>query len=566
MKNIKSLKNILVLALAVILALSVFTGCGDKKAEEGTTVDTKVSKYGDTYPVDAKDVTLTCWMPITANIAESAQNYGELPVAIELEKLTGIKVEYVHPSLTNSSEKFNLMIASGEFTDIINYQWNSYPGGAQTAIDDEIILPLNEEGNSMIDAWAPDFKRFLDENPEVGKEAKTDAGYYFATGIVAPDRELNTTAGPIVRKDWLDELGLELPETIDDWYVMLKAFKEKKGAKAPLTMSNQGFFCGFVTGAYGTNGDWYHDDGVVKFAAAEEGMKEFFTTMNKWYTEGLYDKNFSTTDSTTITANLLNGDSGATWNALGGGIGVLTNAIKEKDPKAVFAGAPYPVVNEGDVPQFGQASARFGVKSAITTQCKDPELAMKWLNFGYTEEGHMLYNFGIEGQSYEWVEKEHKATDEFGSYIKNEDGSYKIVTGKYPQYLPEVTANPKGLSMQQAFTIYSQAGQGGNYKQDVRYLEQYAALPQQQQAWTTWVNTDTFDHYVPSTGVAEEDAKRYSQLYTDINKHRDEMWIKFITGERPISEYDDFVKELEKIGLREMIEMKQAAFDAYNAR
>lgn len=566
MKKFKSLKSILVLALAVILALSVFTGCGKKNTEESAGgINAADSKYGTEYPLDAEGITLTYWMPITANISESAQNFGELPIAKELEKLTGVKIEYVHPSLTNSAEKFNLMIASGEFTDMIRYSWNSYPGGAQAAIDEEIIVPLNEEGNNMIDAWAPDFKAVLESSEDALREAKTDKGYIFSVGCIAPARELNTTAGPIVRQDWLDELGIESPKTIDDWYVMLKAFKEKKGATAPLTMSGQGFFCGFVSGAYGQNLDFYHDNGVVKFGPAEQGWKETVTTLNKWYKEGLFDKNFATTDATTITANLLNGKSGATWNALGGGIGVLTNAIKEKDPKAVFAGAVYPTL-DGSKSQFGQASARFQPYAAITTQCKDPELAMKWLNFGYTDEGHMLYNFGIEGQSYEWVDKEHRKLDDEYKYVRNADGEIEIETSKYPQYTEEITANPKGLSMQQAFTVYSEAGQGGNYRQDLRYLEQYAALPQQQEAWIKWCDTDAFEHYVPNTGVAEADAKRYSQLYTDICKERDENWIKFISGERPLDEFDDFVKDLEKIGLKEMLEIKQAAFDAYLAR
>ena len=200
---------------------------------------------------------------------------------------------------------------------------------------------------------------------------------------------------------------------------------------------------------------------------------------------------------------------------------------------------------------------------------------MKWLNFGYTDAGHMLFNFGIEGQSYEMVNKEHRAivtedkvdaNNKLYGYQKNDAGEIVMETSEYPQYTKEITENPKGLSMQQAFTVYSEAGQGGNYRQDLRYLEQYAALPQQQEAWITWCDTDTFEHYVPNTGVAEKDAKRYSQIYTDVCKERDEMWIKFITGERPISEYDDFVKDLKKIGLDEMIEIKQAAFDAFNAR
>ena len=60
--------------------------------------------------------------------------------------------------------------------------------------------------------------------------------------------------------------------------------------------------------------------------------------------------------------------------------------------------------------------------------------------------------------------------------------------------------------------------------------------------------------------------RRILRYNTDICKERDENWIKFISGERPLDEFDDFVKDLEKIGLKEMLEIKQAAFDAYMAR
>lgn len=544
MKKITTLKRILVFVLALVLTLGAFTGCGKKGSKSNGNLEVGESKYGSEYPLETGDASLTVWKPIGSAISEIGySSFGDLPVALELEKLTGVKVEYIQPSTTNSGEQFNLMVASGELPDIIEYNWNSYSGGAKMAISDGVIIPLND----LMDAgWAPDFTALMKQYPDdVAKEAKTDEGLFFATGMIAPDRELNTTAGPIVRLDWLEELGLEKPETIDEWYEMLKAFKEKKGAEIPLSYSEQGISCGFIIGAFKTNYGFYHVNNKVMYGPVQPEFKEFLTTMKKWFDEGLLDRNFSTTDSTTTNANLINGKSGATWNALGGGIGVLTNAIKEKDPKAVFGGVPYITHKKGETPWFGQASARFGVKSAITTQCKDPELAMKWLNFGYTEAGHMLYNFGIEGVSYEWVDK---------------DGE------KYPQYTKEITANSEGLSMSQAFQLYSLAGQGGNYRQDVRYLEQYAGLPQQQDAWKTWVNTDTFDHYVPATTVADEDADEYATLSADIDSYRDEMYIKFVMGTEPLENFDKFVKTLNDMGLPRLLEIKQKAFDAYNGR
>ena len=551
-KNFKKIKSILVLTLVLALVLSVFAGCGKKS--KSVSYDVTKSKYGTTYPLDAKDVTLTYWRATTAAVQKSApKNYGDLPFAKELEKKTGVKIEYIHPSLANASEKFTLMISSGKLTDIIGWNFNQYTGGAQAAIDDGVIHALNVEGNNILEAWAPDYNALMEAYPDtVAKAAKTDKGLYFAFGTVSPERELNTTAGPIARGDWLEDLGLGIPKTIDDWYVMLKAFKEKKGATAPLTVSPNSFHVGFVTGAFGINGDWYHDNNKVKYAPAQPAYKEYLATLNKWYEEGLFDKEFDTTN--TITQNMLTGKSGVTYGALGGGIGTYMTNVEAKpdnDPNkdAVFIGIPYPTL-DGGKPEFGQAVSKFNATTSISTQCKDPELAAKWLNYGYTEEGHMLYNFGIEGVSYEMVDK---------------DGDGKK---EYPQYTDEVKNNPT-LTMQEAFAKYSQAGGaggGGMYRQDPRYLEQYAVRDVQQEAWKTWCDTNALNHNVPNTGIAAEDSKEYSLLYSSIFDYASQEFIKFVKGSRPVSDFDNFVKELKDMGLDKMTKMKQAAFDAYLAR
>lgn len=529
----KKLHQILIIILSFAIVVSMLSGCGKKK--ETAEIDTSVSKYGNEYPIKS-DTVLTYWMPMSAVISENAANYGDLPIAKELEKRTGIKVDYVHPALRNMNEQFNLMLASGQLTDIIEYPWSYYPGGPQVAIDNDIILPLND----MIDAWAPDFKKTIQTDVNANEEAKTDKGYYFSVGTVAIDPKLNTVAGPIIRYDWLKDLNLEIPETIDEWEVVLKAFKEKKRATASLGIGTEAIVNGAFIGAYGVNYEFYLDNGKVKFGPAEPGYKDFLSTMKKWYDMGILDPNFSTSDAATIKANMLNGVSGATWQALGGGIGVYTN--DKKDPNAIYGAAPYPTLKKGDISKFGNVSSPFMSKAAISVKCKDPELAMKFLNYGYTEEGHMLYNFGIEGKSYEMVEKDGKM---------------------YPQYTKLITENPDGLSMQQALALYSHAGYPGNFEQDIRYLEQYAGLEIQREAWEMWRNTDGFKTRVPETGVAEEDSTEYLIMYDDITAHRNEMYVKFIMGARPLSEYDAYVKELEDMGLSRLLEIKQNAYNSF---
>lgn len=520
--------------LAFLLALSVtatgFVGC---KKQQAGNVEIGEEKYGKTYPIETED-SLTYWMPMTANISANASNYGDLPVAQELEKLTGIHVDYIHPSLTNATEKFNLMIASGELPDIIEYTWNGY--GPDKAIKDQIIIPLND----LIDAYAPNVKKIYDENPEIAKAAKTDSGNYYSMGIIAVEDKLNTSGGLIIRQDWLDDLGLSMPETIDEWYTVLKAFKEKKGATAPLSFARGEAFVGTFIGAFQSTFDFYLKDGKVVYGPMQPETKEFFKTMNQWYEEGLLDNNFSTTDAATIRANMLNGVTGVCYGGLGGTMGALIDAAN--DPNYKLAGAPYPTHAKGEKPMFGQSNPKFIANAAISVKCKNPELAIKLLDYGYSEEGKKFMNFGTEGVSYEDV-------------------------SGYPTYTELITKNPDGLTMAQALTKYSKAGQTGPMQQDMRYLEQYAGRAEQQQAWSAWSDTDAKKYGMPVTYIAEDKSKEYATKYNDIDSYVNEMYIKFISGLESIDKFDtEYMESLKTRGIERLLELQQEAYDNYLAR
>src|SRR5690606_9647447 len=126
-----------------------------------------------------------------------------------------------------------LMIASGNLPDVIETNITTYPGGAEKAISDKVIIPLND----IIEKNAPNLKKYLDEHPEIRKEISTDSGTIYTFPAIGAGNS-NVSSGFVLRKDWLKELGLEAPETIEEWTTVLRAFKEKKGVKHPLTMTH----------------------------------------------------------------------------------------------------------------------------------------------------------------------------------------------------------------------------------------------------------------------------------------------------------------------------------------
>lgn len=178
------------------------------------------------YPVKT-DKTLKYWY---ADNTAGQENKAETPHSKAVYEAIGIKLEWIPVSASIATEQFNLMLASGNVPDIVKYDWTSLPGGAQSAVDAGQILKLND----YIRDYMPNLKKYLSDNPAADKQAKNDNGNYCFVPAYRGDPQLLTYMGPIVRKDWLDELGLDVPETIDDWEIMLKAFRDKKGASVGL--------------------------------------------------------------------------------------------------------------------------------------------------------------------------------------------------------------------------------------------------------------------------------------------------------------------------------------------
>ena len=222
---------------------------------------------------------LTYWMKLPGNIATSVANYAETPFAKEYMKRTGIEVTYTHPAQGQEDEALNLLLASGNLPDIIEADWIAK--NPDSMIQKNIIQKLND----IIDNKAPNLNKFLSENPEIDRDVKTDSGNYYAFPFIRNGEKLLNISGLMVRDDWMQELGLEYPETIDEWEKVLTAFKEKKGAKCPLVGDVWTIL--YFTGAYGIGSDFYVDNGKIKYGTIESGFGEFLTAMNRWVKERL---------------------------------------------------------------------------------------------------------------------------------------------------------------------------------------------------------------------------------------------------------------------------------------
>ena len=513
------MKKRMICMLIIAVSTMMLFGCGKEKSA-----------------VDGDIVTIKYWQTLNPQLTTVAKNIGETPYAKKMQEILGVNIEFIHP---NSDEQFNLMLASGDLPDIVEHAWLFYGGGPEKAMSDKYIINLNE----IFENNAPNLKKYLNENPEIDTMIKTDNGNYYAFPFIRGDEKLLVSTGPIVRKDWLSELSLSVPETMEDWYNMLTLFKEKKGANMPLTFMpyDNAFRSGLFTGAYGVAKDFYiGDDGKVKFGAIEPGYKEFIIEMRKWYKEGLLDNNFMSIDAKAVDSSMLNGTAGATFGALGGGIGKYLGEKTNEDYDLI--GTPYPVLKKGDIPMLSTRQNPYpGLGAAISSKSKNADIAAKVLDFAYSEEGHLLNNFGIENES------------------------YTLQNGK-PVYTELITKNPDGISMAGMMAQYLRANYMGAFVQDVGYIEQYASLPQQQAALDMWTNTTAEKHKLPAITHSEEDSAELATIMSDIYTYENEGFLNFIIGATDLSKLDEYVSKMNEMGIQRAIDIYQRSLDKYNTR
>lgn len=526
----KRFTRILSFLLALIVLAGVLTACSSAKnaspGENGGTTETTdnakvtggTASAGGQLPVTKDPITLTYFFPFTSNIIK---DLSENEVYKELEKRTNVKIKFLHPS-GDANQALQLLLASKDLPDIIENTARNYPGGPDKAVSDGVYLRLNE----LIDQFAPNYKMLRESDKEIARQTTTDEGNIWAFANIQTMDEQPWT-GLRIRKDWLDDLGLAVPTTVDELYTVMKAFKEKKQAEVPLTLWDSwmdGY--GILIGAWDIGNEFYMVDKQVKFGPTEPAYKDYVTTMRKWYSEGLLDKEFATRNydgRNTLIAN----------NKCG-----VFNDTSDPTVKKNTVALPYVTLKAGDKRHYSLVNYHNkGNEACITTACKYPEIAVKWFDYHYGDEGFMLFNYGIEGLS------------------------YTMVDGK-PQFTDLMTKNNQGYSATDLSWVYKV--HVGPYKRD------YMAFPGMDQQFIqemkTWGDSTDGNYVLPPITLNADEGSEFSEIMNEIRTYVNENTLKFIMGLEPMEKFDSFVEQINKMNIKRATEIQQAALDRYYKR
>lgn len=537
------MKKMLALLLAVLMILGTLAGCGNTAAEKTEPSQTaaaapseqdsqEVSDGTIKLPLTDEPITLTVFAGMDSNLTGIINDYNENGFFKELEKRTGVHLEFIIPAAGTEKEQYNLMIASGEMADIITHNGYEYPEGLDAAVDDGYYLDLTP----YLDTCLPDYNRVRTSDPLMEKSTVTDKGRVVGLHILYTEKQ-GPWMGMQIRKDWLDELGLEVPTTYDELEEVLKQFKEKKGAYAPISIGSKGTMetSHALSAGYGVMETFQQVDGKVLYGPMEEGWKEYLTMLNKWYQEGLIDPDFMTNGGWQVdTAMVLNGDTGV-WNA-------MYTMISQYEANGDIEVVPMtsPVKQKGDALHIRREDGFVGNAVTISADCKYPEIAMKLWNYLYSEEGALLANYGVEGDTFNYVD------------------------GK-PVVSEKITSNDTySMSQAQALYLMPPSRFGGLYA----WTRELASVPAKDvKAFDIWGVAD--DSYIIPARISytsDESAER-AKIVAEVTTYMEENSVKFITGVLDINtEWDNYVQELKNMGVERAIEITQAALERFNAR
>ena len=497
------------------------------------------------WPIcDWGEIELSIWFPMNDQISRTVTDWGDgtnYLFAIMQEK-TGIKLDFDTCSSAANATQFPLMIASGNVCDIIQNA-TIYSGGLSKALQDDVIRDLSD----IIEECAPNYLHWLNKREADVREGKLDGGEIVM--IYSMGREMQAPIfGPVIRRDWLEDAGLEIPKTIDDWHTMLCTFRDNYSTGEPLDFYTSCYDYGQTfNGAYdvylnNTNFFIQRGDYQLVPSITTDGMRDYLTTMAQWYAEGLLDKDFAST-SFIDNERVNNNECGATGGLLFTMAGDFYTKLGA-DESFFFEIIAPPVRSEGAERHVyykgvnANTLAHSGV--SIAADCDHPKEALRMLDWTYTEEGTTVCEYGLEGVTFHFDENNHPLQTEL------------------------IFDNPDGLSSSNAQDMYMCNNNFGvftlNREHDV--LDEAKVI--YDSIWSTlgdW-NVDGTFAYTP-----EESAER-TGLVNDLWTYVQEFMAKVVSGQITLDDaaWNEYLKNVDNYQIDRITEITQAAYNRYLAR
>jgi putative aldouronate transport system substrate-binding protein len=486
-KNTNRLRTFtLVLAAGALLGSTVgCSGSGSTNAADG-------SPSANAKNPNAKRYKISMMFPL----------YGDPPQKAEVWKYIEDKfnIEYESMGVPDNSyaEKLMVTVASGDMPDAM--VWTKYP-------DPEFNKLVRQGAFLQLDDYLKSAPNIQKIPQTIWNNIKVDGKIY---GIPRP-RAL-TRAAVIIRKDWLDNLGLPIPKTVDDIYNTAVKFttgdpdRNGKNDTFGIVMGENVSHQDSLWMAFDTGNGWrVMEDGTLMSADITPGRRQALQWLSRLYQEGGIDKDFAVLKNTQVWEKLESGKAGIMLGGQTSDFARYVENLSKVDPKAQLI-MIHPPVGPTGKSGFAETTGFFGQIVLPATLGKDPDKVRRiisFLDFQASDEGYKMGRYGIEGVHYT---KNPDGTLKLNNEKLKADGS-PFIHNAYDPYQYVVTSAPPEVQKQQHDNLDMVKDLG-----------------------------------IPNPAVSFL-APTAVEKGADLAKLRDETFVKIVMGKLPIEAFDDFVKE-----------------------
>jgi putative aldouronate transport system substrate-binding protein len=552
------MKRYLSTILSVLGAISIVaSGCGSK-TEPITNTGTNTTDKADsnltapgTLPIVKEKVTLKAFVHTRPN----SDDYVNNEATKFLEEKTNVHLEFVTAIEGEAKQKLNLLLSSGDHPDILLGGWSLSRPEVDLYASQGIFLPLDE----LVEKHGFWIKKAFEQYPKAKDFAAMSDGKIYTIPDISDALHTADTWKMWFYKPFMDKLNLELPKTTDDLYNVLKAIKTQdpngngKADEIPAAGAQRGWSTTpdvFLMNAFAYNdgGDrlWI-DNGKVEATYTKPEYKEGLKYIRKLVSEGLLAKESFTQDGNALIQMGENPNDpilGASWGGYEGTFADLGNSKRWLDWEVGQAlkgpnGIQLAPLNE---------NYAFQIKSLITNKCKYPEVAIRLFDTIYDPDINMVLNNGKEGVGWR---KPEAGEEGYAGPAR----FFRITT------LEKLPKN----------TIWDQMGSW--YQDEAFRIGEVIDVESNPMEKILYEGTrDMYRPYFPKDEnmypknviPTKEATQELSTLGAQINTKVNEMTARFCIGDVDIDNgWDQYLKELDQLGLQRFIELKQKAYDDY---
>lgn len=431
-------RKVLALLAAAAMCVGLLSGCGDGGSAQGGGQSAGGTEGGQSAGGGEADTS-----PITFEFynADGKNGNWDNPVGKGITDATGVTLDISYPvsSTGDPSEDIALMIAEGSFPDLIY---------AKASVTDLYQAGALIDMTDLIDQYGPNIKKMYGDEFEKLKWGDGDEGIYQLSYAGVRGQKFVDGGNCQIQFAALKDNDYKYPTTIAEYEAMIKKYLQdhpttddgletigiSMSASDWHWMITLGNPAGFIADAQPDNGQVIVDENYnVTYKHMTDDEKEYFRWLSRMYDEGVLDPNFATQTDEDYIAKLSSGRvvaiTDAWWHY------TQAEAALKADGKYDKTYCPLPVtLKEGDkAPTLMYQGLQVGYGIAITTSCEDPVRAIQFLDYLCSDEGAVLYKWGVEGENYQIDEngKRYRTQEEIDKASTDPDYSKNTGIGNY---------------------------------------------------------------------------------------------------------------------------------------